>query len=65
VLDAKLILQINLLHVYVKHFTTFVITVSKNYYVKACYYIQNRFNCKYRFTLLFVYSHFSVTKTLS
>lgn len=63
-LDTKLILQINLLYVYVKHFTTFIIAVLK-YCINGCHCIQNRFKCKYMVMLLLVYSRYSVTKTLS
>lgn len=62
--DTKLILQMNLLYVYVKHFTTFIITVSKSYCIKAWHCIQTRFECKYKVMLLLLYSHFSVTKTV-
>lgn len=41
-LDTKFILQMSLLHGDVKYFTTFIITVSKNYCKKTCHYIQPR-----------------------
>lgn len=38
-LDTKFILQMSLLHGDMKYFTTFIITVSKNYCKKTCHYI--------------------------